>query len=71
MLFLIVFLIMSKYYISTVLWTTDIKEFADDRTAWEELRKLLPHKFATLLKEKEVEVEERDLCNCICEEEQI
>lgn len=47
---------MSKYYISTGLWTTDIKEFADDRTAWEELRKLLPHKFATLLKEKEIEV---------------
>lgn len=47
---------MSKYYISTGLCTTDIKEFSDDRTAWEELRKLLPHKFATLLKEKEVEV---------------
>lgn len=47
---------MSKYYISTGLWTTDIKEFPDDKTAWEELRKLLPHKFATLLKEKEIEV---------------
>ena len=47
---------MSKYYISTGLCATDIKEFPDDRTAWEELRKLLPHKFSTLMKETEIEV---------------
>lgn len=47
---------MSRYYISTCLWQTDIFEFPNDKAAWEELRKLLPHKFGTLMKEIEIEV---------------
>ena len=47
---------MARYYISTGLWQTDIFEFPNDRVAWEELRKILPHKFGTLLRETEVVV---------------
>jgi hypothetical protein len=40
----------SLYKLSTGLWETKGEEFDSDEEAWESLRTILPHKFATLLK---------------------
>lgn len=47
---------MKRYYIHTALYETDVFEYPDDKTAWNDLRKALPHKFGTLYREEPVTV---------------
>lgn len=47
----------SRYKLDTGLWAVnEYPEFSSDKEAWENLRLLLPNKYATLYKEVEVNV---------------
>lgn len=42
---------MELYKLDTGIWYTTSASFSSDKEAWEELRKILPNKFATLYKQ--------------------